>query len=97
VKRRVDLPARGALVGVDYIFLVFYGARRHSAEDPEPLREVHLFISGRYLITVHRDPLPALDQQRHQLDGRVFHRWGEIKSPPANATLTGKLHGPSAE
>jgi len=82
VKRRVDLPARGALVGVDYIFLVFYGARRHSAEDPEPLREVHLFISGQYLITVHRDPLPALDQQRHQLDGRVLHRWGEIKSPP---------------
>ena len=57
----------------DYVFLVFYGAWRHRAEDPEPLREVHLFISGKYLITVHRDPLPPLDQQRHQLDGRVLH------------------------
>jgi magnesium transporter len=57
----------------DYIFLVFYGAWRHSAEDPEPLREVHLFITGQYLVTVHREPLPALDQQRAQLDGRVLH------------------------
>src|SRR5207342_3733949 len=57
----------------DYIFLVFYGAWRHRAEDVEPLREVHLFISGKYLITIHRDPLPALDQQREQLDGRVLH------------------------
>jgi magnesium transporter len=57
----------------DYIFLVFYGAYRHSAEDQKPLREVHLFISGKYLITVHREPLPALDQQREQLDGRALH------------------------
>jgi magnesium transporter len=57
----------------DYIFLVFYGAWRHSAEDVEPLREVHMFISGQYLITIHRDPLPPLDQQRAELDGRVLH------------------------
>ncbi|MHB8690533.1 MAG: magnesium/cobalt transporter CorA [Solirubrobacteraceae bacterium] len=58
---------------VDYVFLVFYGAWRHRAEDPEPLREVHLFISGSYLITIHRDPFPPLDRQRDQLDGRVLH------------------------
>jgi magnesium transporter len=57
----------------DHVFLVFYGAWRHRDDDPEPLREVHLFISGRYLVTVHRDPLPPLDQQRAQLDGRVLH------------------------
>lgn len=57
----------------DHVFLVFYGAWRHRAEDPEPLREVHLFISGQYLVTIHRDPLPALDQQREQLGGRVLH------------------------
>ena len=57
----------------DYIFLVFYGAWRHSADDPKPLREVHLFLSGKYLITLHRDPLPVLDQQREQLEGRVLH------------------------
>jgi magnesium transporter len=57
----------------DYIFLVFYGAWRHQDDDPDPLREVHLFVSGQYLVTIHRDPLPALDQQREQLDGRLLH------------------------
>jgi magnesium transporter len=57
----------------DYVFLVFYGAWRHREADPEPLREVHLFVSGQYLVTVHRDPLPPLDNQREQLDGRVLH------------------------
>ena len=57
----------------DYIFLVFYGAWRNRDEDPGSLREVHLFVSGQYLVTIHRDSLPALDQQRAQLDGRVLH------------------------
>ena len=30
-------------------------------------------MSGQYLVTVHRDPLPPLDQQREQLDGRCLH------------------------
>jgi magnesium transporter len=58
---------------VDYVFLVFYGAWRHGREDREPLREVHLFISGQYLVTIHRDPLRPLEQQREQLQGRVLH------------------------
>jgi len=57
----------------DHVFLVFYGAWRHQPDDPMPLREVHLFISGRYLVTVHRDALPPLDRQRDQLDGRVLN------------------------
>jgi magnesium transporter len=57
----------------DHVLLVFYGAWRHRAEDPEPLREVHLFVSGHYVVTVHRDPLPPLEQQREVLDGRVLH------------------------
>ncbi len=57
----------------DYIFLVFYGAWRHGDSDPEPLREVHLFIAGGYLVTIHRDPLPSLEQQRVQLHGRALH------------------------
>jgi magnesium transporter len=57
----------------DYVFLVFYGAWRHRDDDPAPLREVHMFVSGKYLITIHRDPLPPLDQQREQLHGRVLH------------------------
>ncbi len=57
----------------DYVFLVFYGAWRHRKHDRKPLREVHLFISGKFLVTIHRDPLPPLDHQREQLDGRVLH------------------------
>jgi magnesium transporter len=55
----------------DYVFMVFYGARGDHPEDP--LREVHLFISGKYVITIHRDPLPPLDEQREQLDGQMLH------------------------
>jgi magnesium transporter len=56
----------------DYVFLVFYGAREHRPEE-DPLTEVHLYVSGRYLVTVHRDPLPALEEQRSQIEGRVIH------------------------
>jgi magnesium transporter len=57
----------------DYVFLVFYGAR-----DPDPggtnvLREVQMFVSGKYVVTVHQDQLPALDEQRSRLDGLVLH------------------------
>jgi magnesium transporter len=57
----------------DYVFLVFYGAWRHQPQDMHPVREVHLFVSGKYIVTIHRDPLPPLDQQREQLDGRCLH------------------------
>jgi len=54
------------------VFLVFYGAWRYGVRDPKPLREVHLFLTGRYLVTIHRDPLPPLDQQRAELEGRAL-------------------------
>jgi magnesium transporter len=57
----------------DYVVLVFYGAWRHGPGDQAPLLEVHLFISGHYLITIHRDPLPLFDTERKQLDGQVLH------------------------
>jgi magnesium transporter len=57
----------------DYVLLVFYGAWRPAPGDQEPLREVHMFVSGHYVITVHREPLPPLDSQREQLAGRVLH------------------------
>jgi magnesium transporter len=55
------------------VVLVFYGAGRHGPGDEAPLLEVHLFISGHYLITIHRDPLPLFDQEREYLDGQVLH------------------------
>jgi magnesium transporter len=56
----------------DYIFMVFYGARVDSAEDPH-LQEVQMFVSGKYLVTVHQDPLPALADQLSRLEGQVLH------------------------
>jgi magnesium transporter len=57
----------------DYVVLIFYGTYREHAEDVVPLREVHMYISGKYLVTVHHGPLPPLDEQREQLHGRVLH------------------------
>jgi magnesium transporter len=57
----------------DHVFLVFYGGWRAHPGDAEPLREVHMFVSGQYLVTIHRDPLPPLDEQRALLEGRVLH------------------------
>jgi magnesium transporter len=57
----------------DYIFLVFYGAWRERPDSTNQLHEVHMFISGQYLVTLHRESLPPLDEQRELLDGRVLH------------------------
>ncbi|MGI8864930.1 MAG: magnesium/cobalt transporter CorA [Solirubrobacteraceae bacterium] len=57
----------------DYVFLVFYGGWPEAPADQEPLREVHLFISGHFLVTIHHELLPALDTLRSQLEDRVLH------------------------
>jgi len=57
----------------DYAFLVFYGAWEERPQGSEDLSEVHMFISGKYLITIHRGQLAALDQLREQLDGQMLH------------------------
>jgi magnesium transporter len=56
-----------------YVFLVFYGAWQNNPDELAELHEVHMFISGQYLITIHRDPLPVLDEQRKELVGRTLH------------------------
>jgi magnesium transporter len=57
----------------DYAFLVFYGARDDEEGGSALLQEVQMFISGKYLVSLHRDPLPALEEQRSLLEGRVLH------------------------
>jgi magnesium transporter len=56
-----------------YAFMVFYGMCEEHSPHEDPLCEVHMFVSGKFLVTVHREPLPALDEQRIQMDGRVIH------------------------
>ena len=55
-----------------YAFLVFYGGPSKSTE-LDDLREVHMFISGKYLITVHRAPMPELHDEREKIDGHAVH------------------------
>jgi len=57
----------------DYVFVVFYGAREYAPGDTDVLREVQMFISGKYLVTLHEDSMPVLDEQRSRLEGVVLH------------------------
>jgi magnesium transporter len=56
----------------DYAFVVFYGARQGPEGEVQP-QEVQMFVSGKYLLTLHQEPMPALTAQRERLDGRVLH------------------------
>jgi magnesium transporter len=52
----------------DYMFLVYYGALDPEAGTGVHLEEVHSFISGSYLVTVHDGKCSALDEVRKRLD-----------------------------
>lgn len=52
----------------DYMFLVYYGAREPGGGTAIALEEVHAFISGGYLVTVHDGECGALDEVRKRLD-----------------------------
>jgi magnesium transporter len=70
----------------DYMFLVYYGAEQPEGDAPPPpdappdagpaggerikLEEVHAFISGGYLVTVHDGACRALDEVRERLDAQ---------------------------
>ena len=47
-----------------YVFLVVYGASDEGDEDG--LVEVHCFYSDRYLVTLHRDTAPTIDELRER-------------------------------
>jgi magnesium transporter len=49
-----------------YAFVVFYGARRES--DRVGLTELHLFLSGSYVISIHREPCAELEELRGILE-----------------------------
>jgi magnesium transporter len=52
----------------DYVLVVFYTAR--EADEPERVIhavEVHVYVSGQWIVTVHREPLPLLGQLHDEL------------------------------
>jgi magnesium transporter len=63
----------------DYAFVVFYGARDGS--DRLGLIELHLFISGSYVISIHREPCtplaelrPVLEQDRERAEQFIVYK-----------------------
>ena len=58
----------------DYVLVVFYTAR--ESEDPERVIdtvEVHVYVSGDWIVTVHREPLPLLERLHHELETAETH------------------------
>jgi magnesium transporter len=50
----------------EYAFVVFYGAR--DGDERLNLVEVHLFVSGSYVISIHRGGCPPLEELREALE-----------------------------
>ena len=58
----------------DYVLMVFFTAV--AADDPERVVhpvEVHVYVSGHWILTVHRDRLPLLDRLHGALEGASTH------------------------
>ena len=57
----------------DYVFLVFYGAGRDGSEPDATLHEVHMFISGSYVVnadcTGYLDYTTMLSNPPHPVHG----------------------------
>jgi magnesium transporter len=51
-----------------YIFAVAYGVDPGTSSGGPLLREVHVIISGDYVITIHRRPFKALEEMRARYD-----------------------------
>jgi magnesium transporter len=56
----------------DHMLLVFYGARQTGAEAPQ-LIEVHVLVSGDWVVTVRREACTALDELRTRLAEQPDH------------------------
>ena len=61
----------------DHVLLVFYGIHDQEGADSKPV-EVHIFISGHAVITVHRDPCGPLTEIRNRLENGPKFREGYV-------------------
>jgi magnesium transporter len=60
-----------------YIFVIVYGVDPGTSSGGPLLRELHMIISGHFVVTIHRRPLKALEELRarydeHPLRGEQF-------------------------
>lgn len=65
----------------DHLFLVTHGFRRTDSDaDPVELLELHTFLGKRYLVTVHAEPIPAMEAvwDRVRKDGSTALRGADF-------------------
>ncbi len=58
----------------DYVLIVFFTAQ--ESDDPERVVhpvEVHVYVSGHWIVTVHREPLPLLQRLHDELEAAGTH------------------------
>jgi magnesium transporter len=58
----------------DYVLIAFYTAR--DADEPDRVIhpvEVHVYVSGQWIVTVHREPLTLLDRLHGELEPTSTH------------------------
>ena len=53
-----------------YMFIVVFGVDAETESGGPILREVHLIISGDYVVTIHHDPFPPLGELRARYDAQ---------------------------
>jgi magnesium transporter len=51
-----------------YVYLVIYGADPGATSGSPLLREVHLIVSGDYVVTIHYHPVEALSELRQRIE-----------------------------
>ncbi len=59
----------------DHVLLVFYGVRPASSSREQlsdRMHEVHVFISGTFVVTIHAGAIPELEDVRNRISGRVL-------------------------
>lgn len=54
----------------DYMFLVYYGAGKGDGERQVALEEVHAFLSGGYIVTLHEGACAALAEARERMEAK---------------------------
>jgi CorA-like Mg2+ transporter protein len=52
----------------NYLFLIAYGCDPGTSSGGPLLRELHMIISGHFVVTIHRRPLKALEELRARYD-----------------------------
>jgi magnesium transporter len=72
----------------NYMYLVIYGVDPGATSGSPLLREVHMIVSGDYVITIHRRPFEALDDLRKRIQAHPIRSEQFLIYKVLDATVT---------